>query len=721
MDGSSGSLQAFLRRNLNLIFPVLFISSILVIVVPMYPALLDLLLAGNITVAVVILMTTIHVKKPLEFSVFPALLLGTTLSRLVLNVASTRLILSGASTRGTEAAGGVIQAFGEFVAGGSPAIGVIIFIILVTIQFMVITKGATRIGEVAARFALDGMPGKQMAIDADLNAGLITQEQAKTRREDVSSQADFYGAMDGAGKFVRGDSIASIIITLINIIGGLFIGVVQEGMTFTQAVNIFTTLTIGDGLVTQVPAFLISLAAGLIVTRSSIESDLSADVISQLFRHPVAMYLSSAFLISLSLTGLPVAPMLTLGIGLGAIGLFLQMTQKQEVVEQEQKQQEEEEQEQANTEPSPEDHLLVNPMELDLGLGLLALADPARGGDLLDRVTRVRERIAQELGIIMPKVRIRDNMRLKQDEYQVKIRSVPVAWGEVHPDKLLAINTGMATGDIQGIDTIEPAFGRPAKWIDLMYRERAEMLGFSVVEPSAVVVTHLTEIVREHSGELLSRQQVHELLDHLKESSPMVVEELIPNVLRASQVHQVLEKLLQERVPIRDLESILETLSDYADRTKDLGILTEYVRHTLARTICQQFRDSNRVLHVITLDPKLEDILAAGFEFGERGMVIKLSSQVSEVVTLALATELEKLVKAGRPPVIICSPQVRSGLKQITSSALPKLAVISLNEITRDTQVEAHGQVSSEILSVAANHRPTNANPGQPPKTQQAT
>ncbi len=720
MDGSSGSLRDFLQRNLNLIFPVLFISSILVIIVPMHPWLLDLLLACNITVAVVILMTTIHVKRPLDFSVFPALLLGTTLSRLVLNVASTRLILSGASTRGTEAAGGVIQAFGEFVAGGSPAIGVIIFIILVTIQFMVITKGATRIGEVAARFALDGMPGKQMAIDADLNAGLITQEQAKQRREEVSAQADFYGAMDGAGKFVRGDSIASIIITLINIIGGLFIGVVQEGMTFAEAASIFTTLTIGDGLVTQVPAFLISLAAGLIVTRTSVDSNLSGDVVGQLFSNPIAMYLSAAFLTSLSFTGLPAAPMLALGLSLGGIGLFLQTTQKNNTIRQEHAEQEQQEQE-ANPEPSPEDHLHVNPMELDLGLGLLVLADPARGGDMLDRVTRVRDRIAQDLGILMPKVRVRDNMRLKQNEYQVKIRSVPVAWGEVLPDKLLAINTGLASGEIQGIETIEPAFNRPAKWIEPMHRERAEMLGYSVVEPSAVVVTHLTEIVREHSGELLSRQQVHELLDHLKESSPMVVEELIPDVLRASQVHQVLENLLSERVPIRDLESILETLSDYADRTKDLAILTEYVRHTLARTICQQYRDNNRTLHVITLDPKLEDILAAGFEFGERGMIIKLSSQVSETVTLGIATELEKLVKAGRPPVVICSPQVRAGLKQITSSTIPKLAVISLNEITRDTQVEAHGQVDASILTVSPANHPQQTNQGQPPMTQQAT
>ena len=703
MNETSGSLQSFLQRNLSLIFPVLIMTSVLVIVAPLPPIMMDMLLACNITLAVIILLTTIHVRNPLEFSVFPALLLGTTLSRLVLNVASTRLILTGASTRGTEAAGGVIQAFGEFVAGGSPAIGVIIFVILVAIQFLVITKGATRISEVGARFALDGMPGKQMAIDADLNAGLITSEQAKARRDIISQQADFYGAMDGASKFVRGDSIASIVITLINIAGGLYIGMVQEGMPFMDAINVFTTLTIGDGLVTQVPAFLISLAAGLIVTRTSVDSNLPTDVVSQLFRHPVAMYLAALFLISLSFTGLPAAPMWALGLGCALIGFILQQTNLQKV-HQSEAAQEKKEQEPAPP-PTPEDHLQVDPMELDLGIALLQLADPSRGGDLLDRVTKVRNRIAQDLGIIMPKVRIRDNMRLKQKDYQVKIRSVPVAWGEIHPDRLLAINTGMATGEISGIDTIEPAFGRPAKWIEAHHRERAEMMGYSVVEPTAVLVTHLTEVVRDHSGELLSRQQVHELLDHLKEHSPKVVEDLVPDVLKASQVHQVLEKLLNERVPVRDLETILETLSDYADRTKDLGILTEYVRHRLSRTICQQYRDSKRTLHVVTLDPALEDILAAGIEFGDHGIAVKLSTATCEAINRGLADQLEKLVRTGHHPVVICNPQVRAGLKQITSSELPKLVVMSLNEITRDTQVEAFGHVNAGVLPQSSLHK----------------
>lgn len=722
MNGTSGSLQTVLQRNLSLIFPVLIITSILVIIAPLPPLMMDFLLACNVTVAVVILLTTIHVANPLEFSVFPAILLGTTLSRLVLNVASTRLILTGASTRGTEAAGGVIQAFGEFVAGGSVAVGVIIFVILIAIQFLVITKGATRISEVAARFALDGMPGKQMAIDADLNAGLISSEQAKSRRAEISQQADFYGAMDGASKFVRGDAIASIVITLINIVGGLYIGVVQEGMSFSEAVSVFTTLTIGDGLVTQIPAFLISLAAGLIVTRTSIDSHLPSDVVGQLFRHPVAMFLASGFLVALSFTGLPMFPMMTLGGGCAALGIMLQSSTRKQIEEQEaevQKQQDH----QPKPEPKPEDHLHVDPMELDLGLGLLQLADPGRGGDLLDRVTRVRHRIAQELGMIMPKVRVRDNMRLKQRDYQIKIRSIPVAWGEIHPDKLLAINTGMATGEIQGIDTTEPAFQRPAKWIDPAYRERAEMLGYNVVEPNAVLVTHLTEVVREHGADLLSRQQVHELLEHLKESAPKVVEELIPELLKAAHVHQILQYLLRERIPIRDLEAILETLTDYADRTKDLTILTEYVRHALAGVICQQYRDKNRTLHVVTLDPALEDILAAGMEFGERGMIIKLSSQVTEAVTLGLADQLERLVRAGHPPVVICSPQARAGLKQITSQAIPKLAVISLNEITRDTQVEAHGQVSVDIVPTSARARPqgTPPHPGtsRPPSPSQ--
>jgi flagellar biosynthesis protein FlhA len=696
MPPEAGGAQGMFARYRGLLFPVLIIASILVIITPLPPFLMDLLLACNITVAVMILLTTIYVSRPLEFSVFPAILLGTTLSRLVLNVASTRLILTRGGSNQTGAAGGVIEAFGEFVAGGDIVVGLIIFIIIVVIQFLVITKGATRISEVAARFALDGMPGKQMAIDADLNAGLITQEQAKKQREEVTEQADFYGAMDGASKFVRGDSIAGIIITLINIAGGIYIGMVQNGLDFAPAIQVFTKLTIGDGLVTQVPAFLISLAAGLIVTRTSSKSFLPGEVISQLFMHPEAMFLAGAFLISLAFTGLPATPMMVLSITCFVTGFKLRNTKIEKHHQEEAKQQEKEIE---KPEPKPEDHLQVDPLELELGMGLIRLADPGSGGDLLERVKRIRHRIAQELGIILPKVRIRDNIRLDQKQYQIKIRDVPVAWGEAFSDGYLAIDTGATSGEIPGIDTKEPAFGRPAKWIEVNQKERAELRGYNVVEPSAVLITHLTEVVREHSAELLSRQQIHQLLDNLKESSPKIVEELIPDVLKTSQVHQVLTNLLQDRVPIRDLEQILETLGDYADRTKDLGILTEYVRHALSRTICQQYRDRNRIIRLITIDPSLEDILAAGFDYTERGLVIKLSPEISDLVVNGIIDNLQPLVSQGYHPVILCAnPQIRLGLKNITSSAIPKLAVLSVVEITRDTEVESLGQVGIDIL-----------------------
>jgi len=696
----AAAARGTLARYLGLIFPMLIVTSVLVIIAPLPPMLMDLFLACNVTIAVVILLTTIYVSRPLEFSVFPTILLGTTLARLVLNVASTRLILTNGAQDGTEAAGGVIKAFGEFVSGDDPVIGLIIFVILIAIQFLVITKGATRISEVAARFALDGMPGKQMAIDADLNAGLLNQEQAKQRREEVTQQADFYGAMDGASKFVRGDAMASIVITLINIAGGFYVGMVNHSMAFGDAAQVFTTLTIGDGLVTQIPGFLISLAAGLIVTRTSADSHLPTDVIRQLFRHPQALGLASAFLFALSFTGLPALPLISLGIGCAIVSRSLYRGNQVETATQ--KQMEDEEQQQ-RPEPKPEENLFVDPLELELGVGLIRLADTASGGDLLERVTRVRHKIAQELGIILPKVRIRDNIRLDQRRYRVKIRDVPIAEGDAFTDGYLAIDTGATSGTIPGIETVEPAFGRPARWIEEPMRERAELVGYSVVEPSAVIITHLTEVVRDHSYELLTRQQVHQLLDNLKSDAPKVVEELIPDTLKPGQVHQVLTNLLRERVPIRDLETILETLGDYADRTKDLGFLTEYVRHSLARTICQQYHDGNRTLHVVTLDPMLEDILAAGFDYTERGLVIKLSPQVIEQVLHGLAAQLEMLVTAGYPPVVLCSnPQVRPGLKHITAAALPKLAVLSLIEVTRDTQVESTGQVGADILQEAS-------------------
>src|SRR3984957_13558451 len=698
MPQADGGFRGAVMRSRGLIFPVLIVSSVLVLIAPLPPFMMDLLLSCNITLAVVILLAPVSVSRPLDFSVFPSVLLGTTLARLVLNVASTRLILARGAEDGTAAAGHVIQAFGEFVAGGQLFIGFTIFAILIAIQFLVITKGATRISEVAARFALDGMPGKQMAIDADLNAGLVTQEVARKRRAEVTEQADFYGSMEGASKFVRGDAIAGIVITLVNILAGFGIGVFKHGMTLGHAMEVYTTLTIGDGLVTQVPAFLISVAAGLIVTRTSTNSDLPADVVAQMLRYPQALGLASVFLFAMAFSGLPTVPLLTMSTGCGVLAFTLSRGQKTAAS---QKKQEETQKSQKRPEPRPEDNLAVDPLELELGVGLIRLADPSAGGDLLERVTRVRHRIAQELGIILPKVRIRDNIRLEQRQYQIKIRDIPIAWGEIYSDALLAIDTGATSGEVPGIATKEPAFGRPARWIDQSQKERAELLGYNVVEPWAVVITHLTEIVRMHSHELLTRQQVHQLLDNLKLTAPKAIEELIPDLLKIAQVHQVLNNLLREQVPIRDLETILETLGHYADKTKDLGILTEYVRHSLARTICQRLRDKNRVLHVITLDPALEDVLAGGFDYSDRGLVIKLPPQVSEAVTRAIATELKQLVSRGRQPIVLCSPQVRAGLKQITSTTIPKLSVLSLNEITRDTDVEAAGQVSVDALESA--------------------
>jgi flagellar biosynthesis protein FlhA len=454
-----------------------------------------------------------------------------------------------------------------------------------------------------------------------------------------------------------------------------------------------------------VPAFLISLAAGLLTTRTSTESNLSRDVVGQMFRHAEALYLAAAFVMALAFTGLPMIPMLTLGGSCGIVAFGLRSHKKKQ--EQAAVRQQMQQTEQQRPQPKPEDQLLVDPLELELGYGLIKLADPASGGDLLDRVTRVRHKIAQELGIILPKVRIRDNIRLDQRGYQIKLRDVPIAWGDVYPDGWLAIDTGAVTAGIPGIETTEPAFGRPARWIEPGQKERAELLGYSVVEPTSVIVTHLTEVVRSHAEELLSRQHVHELLNNLKERSPKVVEELIPDLLKPAQVHAILGNLLRERVPIRDLEVILETLGEYADRTKDLTILTEYARHSVSRIICQQYRDSKRTLHVVTLDPALEDVLAAGFEFGERGFHVKLSPQVAESVTNELSRQLQQLVQQGHPPVVLCSPHVRTGLRQITAVALPKLAVLSLNEVTRDTAVEPHGQVSLSAIRPATPARAT--------------
>lgn len=680
-----------LRGWSDLILPIGLISSLLVLLIPMPHALMDILLAINISVSVIVLLTTIYVRTPLEFSIFPSILLATTLGRLVLNVASTRLILTRAEIDGMYAAGGVIKSFGEFIAGDRVVVGIIIFIIFVVIQFVVITKGATRISEVAARFALDGMPGRQMAIDADLNAGIIDEKEAQRRREEITRQADFFGAMDGASKFVRGDAIAGIVITVVNIVGGLFIGMFESGMTLAEAAHVFTKLTIGDGLVSQVPAFLISLAAGLLTTRSSTESNLPQQFVGQLLARPQALFVTSGFLGMLVFTNLPKVPLLSIA---AACCMFAITTQRKAKTD---KKAADAAQTVADKKPKDErieDLLAVDPMEVEIGVGLIRLADPKRGGDLLDRVQRVRQNIAMELGIVMPKVRIRDNMRLDQHSYRIKIADAAVADGQVYVNMLLAIDSGMTTGPISGIPTREPAFGTKAVWIEPQARDQAEMMGYTVVEPVSVLATHLTETVRRHGDEILTRDATKHLINELKTSSPAVVEELIPGVMKINDVQQVLQMLLREQVPIRQLAKILETLGDHAGRIKDPILLTEFVRHKLARTICTRYRDAEKRLFVVTLDPALEDRIRAGFEHTDRGMFIRMSPQAIEATCKLMARDIERLSAQNRQPIVLVSPQIRAAVKQMTQPHLPLLAVLSYNEITRDTTIESVAMVA---------------------------
>jgi flagellar biosynthesis protein FlhA len=633
-------------RIQDLILPVGMVASILVILTPIPAGLMDLLLAANITVAVIMLLTTLYVRTPLEFNIFPSLLLATTLFRLVLNVATTRLILTQASTDGETAAGQVVYAFGNFVTGGNGlVVGLVIFSIIVLIQFVVITKGATRISEVAARFTLDGMPGKQMAIDAELNAGVIDQHEAQRRRHEITQQADFFGAMDGASKFVRGDAIAGIAIILINIVGGLFIGIVQNGMNPSQAASLFTTLTIGDGLVTQVPAFLISLAAGMLVTRSSQASNLPSEFLRQLFLRPQALAVAGGFLGILIFTGLPPIPLLAIGgacVGLATV-LFRRETKVHAA--QDKKQIEATWRSQQRV----EDYLAIDPMELELGVGLLRLADAKRGGDLLDRIQRVRQSLAAELGIILPKVRVRDNMRLEQSQYRIKIADMAVAQGS---------------------------------------------LDSSVLDPGNTLASHLSETVRHHADELLTRDAVKHLLDELHQTSPAVIDELIPGVMKLGEVQRVLQTLLREQVPIRHLGPILETLGDYAVRTKDPVELTEHVRQRLGRAICLRYRDPSGRLHVVTLDPALENRIRAGVESNDDGLDIRLSPREVDEICTAIDVETRKLAAIGRVPVVLASPAIRPALKQLTASHIPQLVVLSYNEITSDTKIESVGMVS---------------------------
>ncbi|MGD9648900.1 MAG: flagellar biosynthesis protein FlhA [Pirellulales bacterium] len=688
MSAPGGTLARVLRGP-ELLLPVAVIASILVILVPLPSALMDLLLAANISISVITLLTVIYVLSPLEFSVFPTLLLTLTLGRLVLNIATTRLILTRAASDGLDAAGHVVRSFGTFVAGDDLVVGLVMFGIILVIQFVVITKGSTRVSEVAARFALDSLPGRQMAVDADLNAGLIDQHQAQARRGEISRQADFYGAMDGASKFIRGDAVAGLIITAINIVGGFCIGTFEQGLALGDASSLYTKLTIGDGLVSQVPALLVSLAAGLLVTRSSHQTDLPREFVRQLLYRPQALAVTGVFLSLLVFTELPRLPLT--GIAVSCFGLAYLLTRRAPAADNQCA-----DPQLAGRDSSDEvdGQLAVVPLEIELGVGLIRLADPNRGGDLLDRIARVRQSLAAELGIVLPKIRIRDNLRLEHNQYRIKLAEVPLAEGTLLPGRILAIETPESSARLEGLPTTEPAGGRPAVWIDAAERERAAAAGYLVVEAAGALAAHLQRIVDEHADELLTRDATKHLVAKLKETSPAVVEELIPAQLKLGEVQQVLQRLLREHVPIRQLATILEALGDRAGQTKDPGELTEFVRGRLARVISTRFRDRQGRLCGLVLDPALEDRLRGD---GEQGAAtrVRLSPRACEQIRTAIGHELERFAAMGRPPIVLASSDVRAVLRQILAARWPGFAVLSFDEVTADTQLEVLATITA--------------------------
>ncbi len=690
------NIIALLTKHRDLVFPVSIIACIGVILVPLPTAIMDLLLAFNITISVIVLLTTIYISTPLEFNVFPTLLVATTLGRLVLNIATTRLILTHAD-KSSSPAGGVIEAFGQFVAGDKIEIGIIIFVIIVLIQFLVITKGATRVSEVAARFALDGMPGRQMSIDADLNSGAIDEAEAQRRREEVTSQADFYGAMDGASKFVRGDAIAGILITLINIAGGLYVGVNYAGLSLSESFEMFTRLTIGDGLVSQVPAFLISLAAALLVTRSTQKTNLSTEFLSQILARPQALLVAGGFIGLLIFTQLPTVPLLALASGCCGLAFVVSKQAKAAQASEEKAKHEAEVEQAREPAPKPEQFLNVDPMRIEIGGGLLALADKARGGDLLDRISNVRSTLAAEMGFLLPSVRLMDRLSLPKFAYEIQIAGNTIAKYEVQPDRLLAIETPGLTGTVDGFDTKEPTSNRAAKWILPDQKMQAEYYGYQIAEPALVIATHLQQIARTHADELLTREGVKSIIDQLKEHSPTVVDELIPSIMKLSEVQAVLQQLLREDIPIRQLEVILETLGDQAPRTKTPIILAEHVRRRLSRTICQRFADANGQLHVITMDPAMEDRIRAGFQISELGLSFTMSPQAQELTCTQIAKELKRLKDAGHRPVLLVDPRIRVAVQELTHSRLPDLRVISHAELPMQVDPISVGTCSDPV------------------------
>lgn len=667
---------------------ILLIAIVLIIIIPVPPTLLDILLALNISLSVIILLNTVYTKDALQFSIFPSLLLITTVFRLSLNISSTKLILAEGNP------GEVVRAFGTFVIQDNVVVGFIVFLIITIVQFLVITKGAERVSEVAARFTLDAMPGKQMAIDADLNSGLITEQEAKERRKNIQREADFYGAMDGASKFVKGDAIAGIIITVINIIGGFIMGMIRGEGEILEIMNKYTNLTVGDGLVSQIPSLLISTATGIIITRAASDSDLSTDLLKQIFQNDLVLFLASGVAgLMAVIPGLPTIPFVILAIALGIYGYYLRKAIQQGTV-QEEIQIQESEVEEIRKPENVISLLQVDPIELEFGYGIIPMADVNQGGDLLDRVVMIRRQIALELGMIVPIIRLRDNIQLNPNEYIIKIKGVEVAQGEVVFDHYMAMNPGTVEEEIEGIPTVEPAFGLPAIWINEAQRERAEMLGYTVVDPPSVIATHLTEVIKRHAHELLSRQDVQTLIDNVKENNPALIDELIPKQMSVGEVQKVLANLLKEGICIRDLVTILETLADYIGVTRDADMLTEYVRQGLARAISNKYIGKDKA-NVITLDPKLEQKIMGSVQQTEHGSYLSLDPAVTQRIINEVYKQVQKLLTKGQQPIILTSPFVRLYFRRLIEQTIPDVIVLSYNELEPHIEVQSVGVVSA--------------------------
>ncbi len=671
----------------QLAMPVVVIIILTALLVPLPPVFLDLLISANISLSVVVLLASVYVIKPVQFSAFPSILLLTTLFRLSLNIASTRLILLNGG-EGVGAAGNVIGAFGQFVVGGNYAVGLIIFIVLIIIQYVVINHGAVRISEVTARFTLDALPGKQLSIDADLNAGIIDQEEARTRRQEVGREADFYGSMDGAIRFTQRDAMASILITLINIVGGLFIGMFQNGMAALVALETFTILTIGDGLVTAIPSLLISVGGGLITTRAASDQSLGEDVAGQLFKDPNPVFFAAAIVGGLGLVpGLPTTGFLVLGVALGGIGLIALNLSKRRALEPE------------IEAPPPEEatverataFLKIDSLAVEIGYGLVGLVDTQVGGDFLSRIRSVRKQLAQELGMIVPPVNITDNLKLGSREYSILLKGSEIGRGELMMDRLMAIDPGNTTGTIEGTATKEPTFGLPAFWITTENKERAQLMNYTVVDASTILATHLTEMIRSHAHELLGRQEVKTLIDHVNETHPKLVEELVPNTLSVGEVQKVLQSLLREKVSIRDLVTIFESLADYGVRTKDPATLTEAVRSSLSRSITRSLINESGDLPVISLSPDWEARLKESLIQDESGAYLALDSKGFEDLVQALGATCQTLTTSQW--TLLCSSTIRFHLRKLIERFIPQLTVVSPNDIPPNLQIVSQGVV----------------------------